>query len=823
MISEIQRSQIDAWAIYRMSIVGFIAIVLLVTLATRKNFRKTLREGILIPLVAYSGICLASTAWSIFPSWTAYRSVEFGTAMLLIALTVSEMRSMEDADQVLDYAFKLLALLIATIWIGLLFSPQQALKVSSGMIPFQLYGVLPFFETNIVGELGALLLVVSVARWVALGQHRSSRLANAMGMVVGSATLLLSQTRSAILAAFIAVALTLLIARPKFGSVVAGVGILAYLSGGANLIHEFMMRGEPEQVVEGLNGRMDFWTAGMDALSLHPLTGLGAYAGGRFGILPQFGFDAVTMHNTYMEVLVDTGLPGFLPILILLLAMWWILLRRRPGDSIRSSEQRLTVIAVFSLFTVRSFFDAEFIENSAVIFFALIAYTEYLRRTHLPTVSSEPAEEAPCRSSRAPVFSAIVFVCLVAVSAAPRLSAQTSGPITAQTFGMQSLASVLFSDTGQPWPTIPIGSVRLWDTGTTWAELNPSAGIYDFSYIDLWISAAQSHGVSDILYTFGRVPQWASSLPNQASCGAASGNNAPPSDLNRDGSGADQLWQNFVAALVTHAAGRIKYWELWNEPSYCGFWTGSNDQMIRMAKDAYRIIHSIDPNAVVLSPAPEGPISYPPSLWMGPYLAAGGGNYADVISFHGPDPLSGPAVAEDIVVIVQNLRKVMASYGAASKQLWDTEGNWGSSTNLSDPQEQAAFLARYYILHCSLGVQRLYWYGWNNQSFGTLWDSSHHLHPAALAYEQVFKWVVGSKITRPCVLGRDATWICEMNAGSRIMWSASTVHRTTAPYRFQSVEDLQGNVQSNPSMLEVGPSPIMVRQMSGNFQVTEHD
>jgi hypothetical protein len=231
---------------------------------------------------------------------------------------------------------------------------------------------------------------------------------------------------------------TLLIARRRLGIAVATVCLLAYFSGGANLVHDFMMRGENEQVVEGLNGRMDFWAAGMQAVSAHPLTGLGAYAGGRFGILPQFGFDAVTMHSTCMEVLVDTGFTGLVPILSLIIGMWWILVRRRPGEPLRSSEQRLTAIAVFSMLTVRSFFDAEFIENSTIIFFALIAYTEYLRRTHVrvPVVCTEPAGAPPRRSGLAQVLTAIVFACL-GITAAPRPSAQTLEPFSTQTFGLQ--------------------------------------------------------------------------------------------------------------------------------------------------------------------------------------------------------------------------------------------------------------------------------------------------------------------------------------------------------------------------------------------------
>lgn len=439
MINEIQQSQVDAWAIYRMSLVGVVTIVLLVKLVLREDFRKTLRTGILIPLVAYSCFCLASTVWSIYPSWTAYHAAEFGTVVLLIAATVSDMRSIEDADEVLDFAFKLLTVLIASIWVGLLFAPQEALKASHGLIPFQLFGVVPFFETNIVGEYSALLLVISAARCATLGRHRSSAFVNASGMVLGSITLLLSQTRSAILAGFVGIGVTLLIARRRLGIVAATVCLLAYFSGGANLVHDFMMRGENEQVVEGLNGRVDFWAAGMQAVSAHPLTGLGAYAGGRFGILPQFGFDAVTMHSTCMEVLVDTGFTGLVPILCLIIGMWWILVRHRPGEPLRSSEQRLTAIAVFSMLTVRSFFDAEFIENSTIIFFALIAYTEYLRRTHVrvPVVCTEPAEKQSRRSGFAQALTAIVFAYLGITATAPRLSTQILEPYSAQTFGLQ--------------------------------------------------------------------------------------------------------------------------------------------------------------------------------------------------------------------------------------------------------------------------------------------------------------------------------------------------------------------------------------------------
>ena len=157
------------------------------------------------------------------------------------------------------------------------------------------------------------------------------------------------------------------------------------------------------------------------------------------------------------------------------------------------------------------------------------------------------------------------------------------------------------------WPTITVNGARLWDTGTYWATINTSDGVYDFHVLDNWTTAAQSNGV-DLIYAFGLVPTWASSQPNLV-CGTGInfnlGSCAPPNDLNADGTGTDQHWKDFVTAIVTHAAGSIKYWELWNEPTIAAYWQGNDAQLVRMASDAYSIIKSIDPSAQVTTPSPS--------------------------------------------------------------------------------------------------------------------------------------------------------------------------------------------------------------------------
>src|SRR5437868_8712203 len=197
--------------------------------------------------------------------------------------------------------------------------------------------------------------------------------------------------------------------------------------------------------------------------------------------------------------------------------------------------------------------------------------------------------------------------------------------VSKQLFSMSMQSGVLY---GQAWPNPSLGGVRLWNTQTSWPDISPTSSRYDWSTLDSWLRAANAHG-ADVMYTFGRIPKWASSKPGDNTCRYGAGQCDPPNDLNRDGSGTNQHFRNFVTAIATHAAGRIKYWEIANEPQNSFYWTGTIAQVVRMAKDARSIILSIDPNAVLLSPGTG--LRLNAVDWTAAYLAAGGGQYADVI------------------------------------------------------------------------------------------------------------------------------------------------------------------------------------------------
>lgn len=393
----------------------------------------------------------------------------------------------------------------------------------------------------------------------------------------------------------------------------------------------------------------------------------------------------------------------------------------------------------------------------------------------------------------------------IAVSARGSSSVPPASGIPLALFSMH-VQSELFS--GMPWPSVSFGSMRLWDTYTTWHDLNPSPGNFNWPALDRWLDVAQQHGV-DVIYAFGATPTLASSNPT-GKCDYNPGACYPPKDM--------QDWDNFVRAIATHAAGRIKYWEMWNEANQHEYWSGGIPALVMMTQHASAIIKSISPNAMIFTPSAVGG-AVDTSTFLDKFFAAGGGAFVDGVAFHGYVN-SIPAIPEDVNRIVDAVQRVMAARGQSGKPLWDTEGSWGSSDHLPGDDARMAFVARHYILQWSKGVQRFYWYAWNDKSYGTLFKSSTGtLEKAGMAYAQVESWLVGANLTAPCSASRESTWTCDLTlasgASGEIVWNAVVNIPATIPFtpasNFAQCTDLDGKItQLSSGPIQIGGKPILL-------------
>jgi polysaccharide biosynthesis protein PslG len=354
-------------------------------------------------------------------------------------------------------------------------------------------------------------------------------------------------------------------------------------------------------------------------------------------------------------------------------------------------------------------------------------------------------------------------------------------------------------------PALTFGTTRTWDAwpALDWAEANSAAGTNNFAPLNAFIATAQSRD-AQVIYTFGRTPQWASTSPG-ATGPYGPGQCAAPTL---------SAWDQYVTSVVTNAAGRIKYWELWNEPDQAASYCGDIPSMVTMAQHAYAIIKKIDPSAVVLSPAASGESG---ATWLNSFLAAGGLHTFDVVAFHG----YGGTQAEQINKIVDDYRQVMSRYNLSALPLWDTEGSWGDDS-IGDDAHRAAFLAKYFFLQWSRGVDRVVWYAYDGApQWGRLIDATGKLLPSGVAYGESYKWIVGATLTQPCSQDQSGTWTCSISRPggyqAQILWN-STVKSSLnvkAPQQMTDYRDLTGSVhpivggtvpvQNLPILLESGP------------------
>ena len=379
--------------------------------------------------------------------------------------------------------------------------------------------------------------------------------------------------------------------------------------------------------------------------------------------------------------------------------------------------------------------------------------------------------------------------------------------VSSRFFGMSDYIHRPKQSNWEPWPSVPFGHLRSFDTYTEWWKLETSRGVYNWSNLDWLVGLSERHKI-DLLYTFAMVPRWASSDPNNTGCHLAKfgayGSCAPPANI--------RYWDEFVHAVATRYAGRIHYYELWNEPNITEYWTGTPAQMVIMAQHAYQIIKSIDPTAKVVSPST---LSGYGASWMGWYLAAGGGHYADVIAFHGYQPQKDVRVAELIASYVDLYRHQMSLYGQGTKPLWDTEGGWGRNATLTNPDQQSAYLAKYYILQASKGVARFYWYAWDSGDWGTLWDQTTGIHKPGLAYSQVYKWLAGATISRRCTSDSKGTWSCTLSRPGGyeglIIWNSASTITYLPPPQYNQYRNLYGykGLINGIQYFKVGTKPIL--------------
>lgn len=319
---------------------------------------------------------------------------------------------------------------------------------------------------------------------------------------------------------------------------------------------------------------------------------------------------------------------------------------------------------------------------------------------------------------------------------------ETGGGIPLTFFGLH----IHRADQGTAWPSVPFGSWRLWDAYVTWADIQPTPTRWEFSRLDRYVDLATRHSV-DILLPLANTPRWAASRPNEDSA-YKQGNASEPRNI--------EDWRRYVTTIGERYKGRIHNYEIWNEPNIRHHYSGSIDRLVELTCEASRILKAIDSRNVIVSPGSTAGASDHIN-YLNRFLAKGGKNCIDVVGHHFYVPNSSP---EAMVPLIRKVRAVMASHGISQFPLWNTETGWWIANNDGSTEDETyakkgwirldrntdaqQYLEKAFLISRAEGIQRFYWYSWDNRLLGLVEPGSGTPKPPARLWGNLAGELVGA-------------------------------------------------------------------------------
>lgn len=232
-----------------------------------------------------------------------------------------------------------------------------------------------------------------------------------------------------------------------------------------------------------------------------------------------------------------------------------------------------------------------------------------------------------------------------------------------------------------------------------WADVEPEQGKFDFSRTDRIVDVLTKNDIK-ILGLLNYNAGWA----------AKEWNRAPD----------PELFTNYATRVVKRYKGKVKYWEVWNEPDDKLYWQPQDymKSYTALLKKVTPAIKKEDPSAVIVL---GGIAKFIPQSLKHVY-ENGGKDYFDVVNAHPfQDPML-PAAMNQLKGAHKGLRKVMRQFGDEDKPIWFTElgapgvkpgtkkyKGWWLGPNPTE-EVQARWLTKIYKNTMKMeGVEKVFW------------------------------------------------------------------------------------------------------------------
>lgn len=213
-----------------------------------------------------------------------------------------------------------------------------------------------------------------------------------------------------------------------------------------------------------------------------------------------------------------------------------------------------------------------------------------------------------------------------------------------------------------------------------WRDVEGIAkGHYDWYFTDRIVADAEELGL-DVLFRVDRQPLWA----------------LPPDGSQRGPIENPQDFGDFCHALAERYRGRVRAYQVWNEPNLAREWQNQPPDpvgYVKLLSACYVGVKTADPEALVISAglSPTGnvpPQAMPDTDYLIAMYEAGAAPYFDALGAHAPGFLYPPEISPEEVAAnhdghrffcfrhVEDLREIMVRYGDGDKQVAVLEMGW---------------------------------------------------------------------------------------------------------------------------------------------------
>ncbi len=207
---------------------------------------------------------------------------------------------------------------------------------------------------------------------------------------------------------------------------------------------------------------------------------------------------------------------------------------------------------------------------------------------------------------------------------------------------------------------------------------------------DAIVDLAEEHGMQMIV-RISNPPEWT------RAAGAEPGTFAPPDDV--------QDFADFVSAVVGRYKGRVRYYQLWNEPNIYPEWGAypiSPEAYTALLKAGAEAARAANPDAVLIAGALAATINLQPAaeppanslsdlLFLQRMYDAGAAPYFDIMAVQGYGLWSGPTdrrMHPRVLNVGHHafVRDLMVANGDAHKPIWLAEMNWNAAPEGVEPR-----------------------------------------------------------------------------------------------------------------------------------------